>query len=263
MRIQYISDLHIECQQFFVEKKGDVLILAGDIFSGKSVVRFRDFMKRTLDLGFDAVLYVLGNHEGYGWSIGEAKDLLREYDSNDSTFWFLDRSGVVLNGQRFTGASLWSNPTQNAKIQARLYINDYRAIRNWNIDRHVDEHYRDLEYLEGEIAEGDVVITHFPPRYTGIDQARFGGDTLNSWFTNNLDGLICEKKPALWVSGHTHHCWKSKIGSTMDVGNCRGYTYIHRGTGQAYSEVKAFDPLKTIRIGALDEGADDSSEGAA
>lgn len=263
MRIQYMSDLHIECNEFFVQKEGDVLVLAGDIFNGRSVGRFQEFMKRTLDLGFEAVLYVLGNHEGYFWSIPEAKEVLQEIDTNDPTFWFLDRSGIVIRDTTFIGASLWSNPGQNAALQARLYISDYKLINGWTIDDHVNEHFKDKEYLFDAGMEGNVVITHFPPRRTGIDRKRFGGDVLNGWFTNDMDDLIREARPKLWISGHTHHCWQAHIGETMDVGNCRGYTFIHKGTGQLTSEVKSFDPKKTIRIGEPDEGVDDSSGRAA
>ena len=248
MRIQYISDLHLECSDFLVEKNGDVLVLAGDIFSGQSVQRFENFMERTMGLGFDAVLYVLGNHEGYGWSIPEARNLLLDLQDDYANFWYLDRTGVVLNDQRFIGASLWSNPTQNANIQARLYINDYRSIRDWSIDDHIREHFKDLNYLTTAIRPGDVVITHFPPTYNGVDKARFDGDVLNSWFTNKLEGLIKRLKPKLWISGHTHHVWDATVGETRDVGNCRGYTWNHHSAGQLTSEVKLFDPTRATTI---------------
>ena len=252
MEIQYVSDLHLECSQFYVEKNGDVLVLAGDIFTARSVERFKEFMERTMGLGFKAVLFVLGNHEGYGWSIPEAKDLLMEMDTKYADFWFLDRSGLIIDGQRFIGASLWSNPSQNAKIQARLYITEYRAIRGWTIDNHVDEHWKDLNYLTDVVREGDVVITHFPPTRNGIDQDRFGGDVLSPWFANDMDGLIRELKPTLWISGHTHHIWDELVGVTRDVGNCRGYTRVHHATGEMISEVKLFDPTRAIKIEITD-----------
>ncbi len=259
MKIQYMSDIHLECSNFNVQKNGDVLVLAGDVFNGGTVQRFKDFMDRTMDLGYDAVFYVLGNHEGYGWSIPKARSLLYEMDSRIADFWYLDRSGAVINGQRFIGASLWSNPDQNAAIHARLYINDYRAIAGWTIDDHVREHKKDLEYLQHAVKENDVVITHFPPTYNGVDQKRFGGDVLNYWFVNKLEGFITRTKPQLWISGHTHYCWDKQVGVTRDVGNCRGYTFIHKSTGQWTSEIKGFDPTKAITI----EISDNSSDGAA
>jgi len=258
MRIQYISDLHLECSQFFVEKNGDVLVLAGDIFSGHSLERFEEFMERTMGLGFKAVLFVLGNHEGYGWSIPEAKSLLCKLDTEYADFWFLDRSGVTISGQRFIGASLWSGPGQNAAIHARLYINDYRAIHGWTIEDHVHEHWKDLAYLDSAMVKGDVVITHFPPTYNGVDVARFGGDVLNSWFVNDLNHIMAQRSPKLWISGHTHHVWDEMVGVTRDVGNCRGYTRTHASTGQLTGEVKAFNPTRAIKI----EVTNDSSEGA-
>lgn len=264
MLIQYMSDLHIEFEPFFVEKKGDVLILAGDVFSRNSQIQFREFMKHTLDLGFDAVFFVMGNHEGYGWSYEKAKDILRTWDTDDPTFWFLDRSGIVFNGQRFMGATLWSHPSQSVMCHARLYTNDYRAVKDWTTDDHVREHHKDLEYLIYSAQEGDVIITHNPPRMTtGIDWPRFGGDTLNSWFANNMELAMKKMKPALWVSGHTHKCWEDEFDGIHDVGNCRGYVRRNRMTGKLLREVPDFDPHKTIIIGEHDEAVNASSGRAA
>lgn len=247
MKVQYISDLHLECSDFNVEKSGDVLVLAGDIFNASSVARFEAFIARTMDLGFKAVLFVLGNHEGYGWSIPEAKYLLLRLESEYADFRFLDRSDIVIDGQRFIGASLWSAPTTSANIHARLYINDYRAIRGWTIDDHVREHWKDRDFLITTIREDDVVITHFPPTSNGMDANRFGGDVLNSWFVNSMDDVLLNTKPQLWISGHTHHVWDEMVGYTRDVGNCRGYTHVDYAR-KLIGEVKAFEPTRAIKI---------------
>ncbi|KKN76103.1 hypothetical protein LCGC14_0372980 [marine sediment metagenome] len=254
-----MSDLHLECSDFVVEKNGDVLVLAGDIFTGHSAERFEIFLDRTMALGYQAVLFVLGNHEGYGWSISEAKEFLRTLEDEHDRFCFLDQDVVTIDGQRFVGATLWSNPAQNAHIQARLYINDYRSIRGWTIDDHVNAHWKDLNYLLKVIKEGDVVITHFPPTFNGVDRARFAGDVLNSWFVNDMNLMIREMKPKLWISGHTHHVWDEMVGVTRDVGNCRGYTRADHGTGLMVGEVFTFNPTRAIKI----EITDSRSIGAA
>jgi len=221
MIVQYLSG-PAECSDFFVEKNGDVLVLAGDIFNHGSQHRFEMFLDRTMALGFRAVLFVLGNHEGYGWSISEAKAFLQKMDTQYADFWFLDRSGIVIGDQRFIGASLWSYPDQHAKILAQNYINDYRVIKGWTIKDHMNEHTLDLQYLCDVIREGDVVITHFPPTNNGV-APRFVGDPLNRWFVNDLDIVIKKTKPQLWISGHTHHIWDEMVHDTRDTGNCRGY----------------------------------------
>lgn len=258
MIVQYISDLHLECSDFVVEKNGDVLVLAGDIFNGHTTGRFETFLDRTMDLGFKAVLFVLGNHEGYGWSIPEAKAFLEKVRRQHNDFFFLDRSGVVIDRQRFIGASLWSNPEQRTRIMAENCISDYRVIRGWTIRDHTNEHTLDLQYLVDVVREGDVVITHFPPTQHGV-APKFVGDQLNGWFVNDLDGMIERAKPQVWISGHTHHVWDEMVHDTRDVGNCRGYTHAHHGTGQMIGEVKEFNPTRAIKI----EDIDYSSIGAA
>ena len=69
LKIQYMSDLHLECGgPFSVVKHGDVLVLAGDCFTARTTARFQDFLYDVMALGFKAVFYVMGNHEGYGWT---------------------------------------------------------------------------------------------------------------------------------------------------------------------------------------------------
>jgi len=262
IEIQYMSDLHTEGCQFEVEKTGDVLVLAGDIFSGRGTPVFRQFMERTMGLGFRAVLFVLGNHEGYGWSFSQARDLLRGYEEEYESFHFLDRDIVVIDGVRFLGCPLWSDPSLDAILQARLYINDYSAIRGWTIEDHIIEHHRDVQWLSENIQKQDVVITHFPPTRHGIDQSRFAGDILNSWFANDLSVLIRGWGAGLWISGHTHHEWYDSVGVTTLVGNCRGYVQIGHSAGQIITEVKDFHPTRRIQY-KVHNDADQSAEGVA
>lgn len=267
LRIQYISDLHLECGgPFVVEKNGDVLVLAGDCFTAQTTGRFQDFLADVMELGFKAVIYVLGNHEGYGWTYEEAIHFLRKLEARCSDFHFLHQSAVTVEGVRFIGCPLWSRPDTNAQIQARLYIRDYVAVRNWTLAKHMEAHEVDRAFLANNVQPQDVVVTHFPPTRNGTDVAKFGtpaNNPLGSWFVNNMDEEIRSWKPGMWISGHTHHIWDSMVHKCRDVGNCRGYSRINHSTGQPENEVKGFDPTKTITYKVYDEVVNGSAAGAA
>jgi Icc-related predicted phosphoesterase len=73
-----------------------------------------------------------------------------------------------------------------------------------------------------EITKPKIVITHFPPSTKSIGP-QYRDDPTNTYFVNNLDYLIEEIKPQLWVCGHVHHKHSYYIGDTLVVCNPLGY----------------------------------------
>ena len=252
-----MSDLHLECGPYSVIKTGDILVLAGDCFTARSADVFKNFLEETMALGFKAVFYVMGNHEGYGWTYEEATARLQSLDKWIPNFHFLNQNTFTIDGVRFVGCPLWSRPDTNAQIQARLYIRDYDAVRNWTIERHMEAHEVDRAWLAQNVNPKDVVITHWPPTKSGTDTRRFGEteftNPLGSWFVNNMEEEIRRWKPGIWISGHTHHIWDRQIHGCRDVGNCRGYSRMNKSTGQRECEVKGFSPTRTIIYKVSDE----------
>lgn len=108
MNIGIHSDLHTECSLCTISNLSelDVLILAGDIGDPATVRLFFDYLRRkTTKL---PVLYVLGNHEYYGFAISEAKDIYRSI-SQEYGITLLDDESITLNGIQFSGTTLWSD----------------------------------------------------------------------------------------------------------------------------------------------------------
>jgi len=119
MRIQLLSDLHLETQPGFVPTpapQADVLVLAGDIGSyqpGSALPALGDY-----DFGLARfsprrgwpvpVLFVPGNHEYDGLDFDDAHARLRETCERLGITW-LEREVVVLDGVRFVGTTLWSD----------------------------------------------------------------------------------------------------------------------------------------------------------
>lgn len=76
--------------------------------------------------------------------------------------------------------------------------------------------------LSEELAEGDVVVTHHLPSRRSI-APRYRHSPLNCFFLCDQEELIVERRPALWLHGHTHSSVDRQIGSTRIACNPFGY----------------------------------------
>ena len=108
MRIQILSDLHVECDGNTtppLAAGAELVILAGDL-APVHTRRVGDIAKRWA--GADRILYVPGNHEYYGSDIEAGRrELARQCVEHGVTL--LDRSAVTIDNVRFIGATLWTD----------------------------------------------------------------------------------------------------------------------------------------------------------
>lgn len=205
MKIQLLSDLHLECFKKNLEypqiskTDADTVVLAGDIGEGLTGVEYA--IEQSIQLNKD-IIYVPGNHEYYGQNMAVFKKQL--FNSTKGTqVHLLDNSSIVINGIRFIGATLWTNFGNGNKElmkSAFMRINDYRTIRatQWWGKRNryelgvrrirhsdisvgyflpetaFDEHKQSIEYLKQELDKSFngkiVVVTHHAPSWKSIEE---------------------------------------------------------------------------------------------
>lgn len=236
MKIQILSDLHLEggipswLQNF--KAIGDVLVLAGDIVNARNISSLNLFNSH--DLGVP-VIYVLGNHEYYKGNYPETKDAIREYISEERLgITLLDNeiADLIFNGEkvRFIGATLWSTVSPLDEGDVSKYIADFRGMIG---DRSVLQHNMNGEFSRGlikyylenanrEDVDKIVVVTHFPPSWQAQEE-RFKSSGMGSYFFNNMDDMILDLEPNLWIYGHSHGNLRFKIGKTPVECNQMGY----------------------------------------
>jgi len=119
MKIQLLSDLHLETHPHFVPRPAagaDVLVLAGDIGSYQTGSMLLD--QQDTDFGLarfsplhgwpTPVLFVPGNHEYDNLDWDEAHQRLQATCARLQITW-LDRQVLTLQGVRFVGSTLWSD----------------------------------------------------------------------------------------------------------------------------------------------------------
>ena len=251
MKIRLLSDLHTEFRlpykthQMSEYRGEDVLVLAGDIACG--VANTIDVIKHFLDCGFPEIVYVPGNHEYYGTGFDEFNAKMEGKCSEFDNVHFLNPGCVTIKGVKFIGATLWTNFADNpiSQTAARRGINDFRQIRDFDVNRCAKTYYQHLDYIqEGYENRGDhrvVVVTHFLPARECIAPRFRGPDLINDYFANNLGEYISNMSDTTWLFGHTHDATDILIGDIRVVANPHGYySAVNDGVG--------FDPFKVITV---------------
>lgn len=232
MKIQFVSDVHCEFHRDQGEwwaknlpVRGDVLVLAGDI-----VTKHMAFpIIRILAQRFPQIVYLCGNHEYYGSNRSAVHNALTKLQNQNRNFHWLNNRVVVIDGQRFVGTTLWWDAPPSAYQTIRHMLSDFRTIQGYASWVSKANQVAKL-FLKENVQEGDVVITHHAPTWQACppkSPAWGYGSTADLDFQyayyNNLDPLIIEQKPKLWIFGHTHERFNQIIEETLVTNSPYGY----------------------------------------
>ena len=248
MNLRILSDLHLEIHPYIIplmqDEANQILILAGDICPlvnfEKHKLFFEDSVKR-----FKKVLYVFGNHEYYGGNIQDEENYTE----------LLNMLGVeVINDYRSSifdnhfihGGTLWTDYGNNPmdELQCAMGMSDFRAIRNGDRSLSTADCKKMFKHTVSQLDHdltGSIVVTHHSPSYQGLS-SKYKGNCLNSGFHSNLDELILNRKPKLWIHGHTHDSLDYMIGDTRVICNPRGYASSH------HNENQNFNPFLVVTV---------------
>jgi Icc-related predicted phosphoesterase len=233
VKIRPFSDLHLEFDSFLPPKvDADLVILAGDTYTGTRGIPWAKAAFPNIP-----VVYVLGNHEYYHREfpklIAELKDRAK-----GSNIHVLENEAFVWQDFTFLGCTLWTDfalhgDTESALSLAQTQMNDYYRIRNATGQALRPEetraaHLKSREWLENELTarkgEKVIVITHHVPTRKSAS-AEYLEDELSPAYISDLDEMILQHQPKLWIHGHTHHSVDHMIGETRIVANQRGYPF--------------------------------------
>ena len=235
MRIQLLSDLHFEFQrdngrtlaQACHARDVDVLVLAGDIAVADGIAHALELFSEL----YPHVVYVHGNHEFYGSTRDEVARITREACARLGNVHWLDCNVVEIAGQRFVGTPLWF-PASEAATRYQAHLSDFALIRDYGRWVYA-EHQRARHFLGTELRPGDVTVTHhLPSQASVLDEYR--DSPLNCYFVADMEDLIRERKPALWMHGHTHGSVDVMVGETRVL--CNPFGYARRGENAGFQE---------------------------
>ena len=231
MRIQVLSDLHIEFGAFdFHRVEADLVVLAGDVHVKLNGIRW---IKENIP--DTPVVYLAGNHEYYGEKIPRLREKICE-EAEGTNIHFLENEFVEFEGFRFFGATLWTDMElfgdHHVGCLEALGMNDYKRIRknpSYQKLRPIDTrmlHFESVssirQFLEGGDPRRSIVVTHHAPSIRSLPQD-LRAEPISCAYASNLDPLIEELSPLLWIHGHIHHSQDYDIGDTRILANPRAY----------------------------------------
>jgi predicted phosphodiesterase len=223
-----LSDLHLDHGGLrpYPPAGADIAVIAGDVVDDEFLEEIASRLP---------VVFVAGNHEFYGGSIGG-----RVAELSDLPIAFLndDAVSVSLSGRkrvRIIGSTLWTDYGRDpvAAEAARRGMNDHRKIawtkEPWQrfLPSHATAlHERGKAHIAAAVAQpfdgATVVLTHHAPSAHSV-HPRYAGQVLNRAYYSDLDDLVEASAAALWVHGHVHNNFDYSIGQTRVVCNPRGY----------------------------------------
>ena len=228
MRYRLYSDIHLEFNAWNIpEVQENVIIMAGDIAVGaQELIKF--FNSYLSYYPNKHIIFVLGNHELYRQDKEEVTAILDV--GFHRNFHFLNNSYTTINGQRFIGATMWTDYNRgdrNIMLLAQHSLNDHRLIRTSNglfsTAMAYAEHQKTITFFEENLQKDDIVVTHHAPSLLSCEE-QYKGDKLNYAFASDLSDLIDRKQPKVWCHGHMHNHSDYMLYNTRIIANPRGYS---------------------------------------
>lgn len=245
IRIALMSDLHLEFEASpgvdWTPTAGvDLVVLPGDVDVGVRAVGYPERVAR--ELGCPVVL-IPGNHEYYGHDRPALLAALRETAATAEGVLVLDEDEALVETEvgwvRLLGCTLWTDyalfgPGRRAEAMsaARWRLTDHSedGIRDGGGTllpaRAAELHAAAVAWLADRLSEPfagpTIVVTHHAPSLRSLPQGR-RQDPVSAAYASDLERLMLEVGPDLWVHGHVHHPSDYVVGQTRVVCHPRGY----------------------------------------
>lgn len=253
MKIQYVSDLHIDFDfDFDIDvTNAEVLVVAGDIINNdrEMVVTYIKSLQEVHD---KPLVFVPGNHDFYGYELNDTCEFFEESFEKIPGVYYIDGKYTVIGDTVFVGGTLWTNfEGFNGEVVNKALgvhgLADFKWIgygdRAIRPDDMIVEHYMALD----KIWEADmfgiernlntVVVTHHGPHQNSI-HPRFQGNHLNPCFVSMDVGLQELDSVKVWIHGHVHNRMDYTVGKVRVLTNPRGYP----------GERTGFDSAATVEV---------------
>lgn len=247
--VQYASDWHNEWAPtngiIPMPIVGDILVLAGDIVV--DIPQLQAIMEQIPSCV--SVVYVMGNHEYYGWDWSVAECAYAKAVHAWPHMHLLQNSTVILRGIRFVGTTLWSALSGRLPaIAYQQYVADYDQIgdaHGHTISPTMTQlwHQQAVDFLRRTLSEPwhgpTIVVTHHAPSFLS-EHPKWAGSEIRGAFCSSLEDCIETYQPDAWIHGHVHESCDYFIGKTHVVCNPFGIW----GT----NENPQFNPVALIRV---------------
>jgi predicted phosphohydrolase len=247
MKIQYLSDLHLEFISDDLKINfinlinnccSDVLVIAGDLDISINIIKTLELLDFLVKKD---VIFVPGNHDYWGNQKLLIDEKFKEFNNSSTYVHILNNEFINIDNILFLGSTGWiSHPNSvkevndYGKIFDIGYGNEVRwALKSYNFFKNVLDKYSD-DFKD------IICVSHYLPS-DKLTHSDYKGSSANPFFVNSfLEYLMQEFNIDWWIFGHTHKTMKEKISNTNCVCNPYGYA--------GYELNKEFDINKIIEI---------------
>jgi predicted phosphodiesterase len=260
MRIQYTSDIHLECLKILPEIKvmADVLCIAGDIGDPYTDIYAQFLIK--LSVLYKKVFIITGNNDYYSLIHSVERPSITDTDSQINfviqsheldNITFLNNSSEEYEGYIFVGGTLWSD-ISNLSESDTLYRPDFTRISELTFENYNILHQKSVEYIKyitakthceaqsdkNYLSKKMIIITHHLPTYLLMKTPLKTEQevTRSKFYASHCDYLF-EKPITAWIYGHTHIPGTDFINNIQFVSNPRCNTIKHNTITFAVLEV--------------------------
>lgn len=235
MKLQLASDIHLHLNKTFDFESydSDILVLAGDIWSGTRGIEFAESLAERHG---KPVIYLAGNHEYYGHNYNQLQESLRLRAKNSQNVFFLNNDVFYYEDVRFIGTTLWTDYKLDGRYKqadvmliVENVLSDHRYIKFGTDGFFTTKHALMLHnaarnFLQVELDKPwdgkTVVITHHAPSLK-CAHPDYQLDQMAGAFISDCEALV--HKADVWLFGHTHANVDFQIGKCRVVSNQVGY----------------------------------------
>jgi predicted phosphodiesterase len=224
-KLDLLSDLHLDFYRDRsiqmlkdIQPNAETLVLAGDFCEIRDLDS--DWMKVLADK-YQHVLYVLGNHEYYGWCKQGESMLDYLHDIKPPTWTILNCEEYRFSAYtKIAGATLWyPDGPMNEMFEGRMA--DIHWIDNFKPWVY-EQHQRAVEFFTHTNAS--IWITHHLPLWNSV-HPKYKNAVTNPFFVGDLSKVLTtrEHKPQVILHGHTHEEFDYTVAGVRVVCNPFGY----------------------------------------
>lgn len=245
MVFDYLSDVHLEFfgnrpgsgpesalarywAEIFSGQRSDVLLMAGDIFSGEVDTATVNTFFECVTNRWERVLCVLGNHDY--WRETPFRRVKAELAAAWPQVTFLENEVADVGGVRIFGATWWSPIRPSDALCVRFGVRDYERIRGTAEEPFTPElvtmlHRQSLAALTRALEDAPdrpfVVLTHHAP--SRLSNSRPADVLTQAFCAADEDFILENPRIRVWVHGHVHERHDYRLGSTRILCNPHGY----------------------------------------
>jgi len=252
MKIQYISDIHLETRnnkkdfESYLIPNAPYLALCGDIGYPHSQT-FKDFIDYC-SKNWLQVFYVTGNHDYYNkiytrwkysppYSMKQIEEYIEELFKSYTNVYYLQKKRFDIPNTQYSilGCTLWTNIQKDKYVDVIHSLNDINYICVGDnsrlspntINELHKEHSKwlllELEYLES-IGRKAIVLTHHLPTKILISE-EYSNDSRNYLFYTEMPEYIYHPALQTWICGHSHSNKRILLKNNVELMmNCKGYS---------------------------------------